>query len=372
VGGAGSPPSARLGARPDTRLAYLDGLRGAALVLMVINHTARWWVDTHMTWTRYALIYVTLTLAAPIFLFLVGFCLPLALRPGHDTSFAGLARHFVPRGVRIILAGFLLNLVVFHDEPILSGGVLQTIGLAIVAMVPALWLVRVPGGAAALMAAAVIGYATFVAAFPALTGFVQRHAAIGLVLFYDFPPWPWLSLVLLGLVLGWTWLEVHRRSPEAGARYLQIAALVGAALVAVFFLYDWWVATPVRFGMKRDFILNRHWTPRGAALAWVIGMVLLSLAAAYWVMEARRVRPRWLVILGQTALFLYFIHQIIAYTLVRNWLAWRFNGWPAFWLANAVFLVLLLGLGWGWLGFKQRLEPLRARLRQRLWSRAVA
>ena len=57
---------------------------------------------------------------------------------------------------------------------------------------------------------------------------------------------------------------------------------------------------------------------------------------------------------------------------MRNWLAWRFNGWPGFWLANAVFLVVLLGLGWGWLGFKRRLEPMRARLRRRLWSRAVA
>jgi hypothetical protein len=91
-----------------------------------------------MTWARYALIYVTLTLAAPIFLFLVGFCLPLgAAAPAPTPASLGLARAFrVPRGVPHHLAGFLLNLVVFHDEPILSGGVLQTIGLAIVAWCP--------------------------------------------------------------------------------------------------------------------------------------------------------------------------------------------------------------------------------------------
>ena len=87
------PPS---GAR--TRLAYLDGLRGVALVLMVVNHTARWWVDAHMTWTRYGLIYVTLTLAAPTFLFLVGFCLPLARSTAQPESLGELARRFVPRG----------------------------------------------------------------------------------------------------------------------------------------------------------------------------------------------------------------------------------------------------------------------------------
>jgi uncharacterized membrane protein len=336
------------------RLAYLDGLRGAALILMVVNHTARWWVDGPMSWSRYALIYVTLTLAAPTFLFLVGFCLPLALRDGSADSLGVLARRFVPRGVRIALAGLLLNLVVFPADPIWSGGVLQTIGLAIVAMVPALWLLRWRASRWALLLAAAGGYVTFVAAFPALTRFVAAHDLVGLVLFYDFPPWPWLSLVLIGLVLGWTWLSMHRESPEAGTRFMAALAAAGALLVVAFFLYDWWAATPVRFGMRRDFILNRHWTPRPAALLWVLGTVLLMLATAYWVMERRHRRLTWLVILGQTALFLYFFHQIIAFTLVKEWLGWRFTAWPRFWLANALFVVLLLAFGWVWEDVKRR------------------
>lgn len=363
------------------RLAYLDGLRGAALIAMVVNHTARWWIDTRMTWSRYALIYVTLTLAAPTFLFLVGFCLPLSLRGGPDNrdSLGALARKFVPRGARIVVAGFLLNLIVFREGPIIgdsllqtmglivntmvAGGVLQTIGLAIIALVPAVWLLRFRGGLAALVAVAIVGYLAFVAAFEPLTRFVDAHPWVGLVLFYDFPPWPWLSLVLLGLVLGWTWLAAHRRSPEAGARYLKVAAAAGILMLVAFFLYDWWAATPMRFGMRRDFILNRHWTPRGAALLWVGGTVLLMLALSYWVMEVRRWRLKWLVVLGQTALFLYFIHQVIAYTLVKQWLGWHFNSWPAFWLANLVFMLVLLGLGWAWLEVRSQAGPLRDRLR---------
>src|SRR5712664_584686 len=113
-----------------TRFAYLDGLRGAALIFMVLNHTARWWMDGHMTWSRYHLIYVTLTLSAPVFLFLVGFCLPLSLRSSADApeSMGALLRKFAPRGARIVLAGLLLNVLVFPDEPVLSGGVLQMIG----------------------------------------------------------------------------------------------------------------------------------------------------------------------------------------------------------------------------------------------------
>jgi uncharacterized membrane protein len=342
-----------------SRLAYLDGLRGAALILMVVNHTARWWMDGPMSWTRYGLIYVTLTLAAPTFLFLVGFCLPLALRSGSAESLGTLARRFVPRGARIVLAGLLLNLIVFPDEPAWSGGVLQTIGLAIITMVPALWLLRWRASGWALLLAAAGGYLAFVLSFPALTRFVGAHDLVGLVLFYDFPPWPWLSLVLVGLVLGWTWLAAHRASPEAGMRFMAVLAAMGAVLVVAFFLYDWWAATPVRFGMRRDFILNRHWTPRPAALLWVFGMVLLMLGAAYWVMERRGRRLPWLVILGQTALFLYFFHQIIAYPLVRNWLGWRFNAWPRFWVANAVFVVLLLGFGWTWREVKGRVARAR-------------
>lgn len=346
---------------PSPRLAYLDGLRGAALVFMVVNHTARWWLDGPMTRSRYALIYVTLTLAAPTFLFLVGFCLPLA-HGRHDRTperLGALGRRLVPRGARIVAAGLLLNLIVFPDEPIVAGGVLQTIGLAIIAMVPAMWLLRFRGGAVTLVVVAVGAYAVFVGAYPALTRFVDAHPWVGLVLFYDFPPWPWLSLVLLGLVLGAAWLAAHERAPEAGARFLAVAGAVGGAMVLAFFVHDWWVDAPMRFGMRRDFILNRHWTPRGAALLWVLGMVLVLLAVSHWAMERRRWRWPWLLVLGQTALFLYFAHQVVAFTVVRQWMGWRADGWPQFWLATAVFVAGLVGLGWAWRAVRGRLPRVR-------------
>ena len=343
---------------PASRLAYLDGLRGFALVFMVLNHTARAWIDGEMTWNRYTLIYVTLTLSAPTFLFLVGFCLPLSLRghPGQVESFGLLARRFVPRGIRIILAGVLLNVLVFRDLPTLAGGVLQTIGLAIIAMVPAIWLLRYPGARWVLLAVAVAGYVAFAWSFPWLESFVDRHSRVGLVLFYDFPPWPWLSLVLIGLVMGTHWLAAHRRSEAEGARLLARAAIAGALMLVAFVTWDWWVQTPTRLGMKRDFILNHHWTPRGPSLLWVFGTLWLTLGAAYWVMQRRRWQLPWLVLFGQTALFLYFIHQILVFTIVGEWLGWRFNDWPRFYLATALLLGVLLALGWAWQRAK-RLVP---------------
>jgi uncharacterized membrane protein len=344
-----------------SRLAFLDGLRGAALVAMVVNHTARWWVDERMTVGRYALIYVTLTLAAPAFLFLVGFSLPLGrgADAGPSARLGTLARRLVPRGARIFAAGVVLNLLVFPGEPLLSGGVLQTIGLALAAMVPALWLLRFAWAPWVLLGVAAAGYALFATAQPALGRLVEAHPGVGLVLFYDFPPWPWVGLVLIGLVAGSAWLSVHRRSVEAGARWVMPTAVAGVALVGAFFAYDWWAGTPMPFGMRRDFILNRHWTPRPATLLWVFGILLLQLAAAYWVMERRGWRLRWLVVLGRTALVLYFLHQVLVFTLVREWLGWRFETWPRFWLANAALITLLVGCGWAWRALSSRLDRMR-------------
>ncbi|HPW39835.1 MAG TPA: heparan-alpha-glucosaminide N-acetyltransferase domain-containing protein, partial [bacterium] len=61
----------------DSRLKFLDGLRGVAIVLMVFNHTARWLFGGDPLLGN-TIIYFTVSLSAPIFLFLVGFCLELS------------------------------------------------------------------------------------------------------------------------------------------------------------------------------------------------------------------------------------------------------------------------------------------------------
>ena len=122
------------GTRPPradhVRFVFLDALRGFALVFMVLNHTGRWWQDGIMGWPRYYMIYVTMAVAAPIFLFLVGFCLPLSKAREEPRALPMLWK-YAKRGARLILAGLLLNLLVFPEDPIYSNGVLQTIGISI-------------------------------------------------------------------------------------------------------------------------------------------------------------------------------------------------------------------------------------------------
>ena len=52
---------------PPARLAFLDVFRGVALIVMVLNHTGRWWIAREMGWGRYWLVYGTVTVAAPGF-----------------------------------------------------------------------------------------------------------------------------------------------------------------------------------------------------------------------------------------------------------------------------------------------------------------
>jgi uncharacterized membrane protein len=58
---------------PTERLQFLDAVRGFALLLMIVNHTGRWWQDDTMGWPRHNLIYASMAVGAPLFLFLVGF-----------------------------------------------------------------------------------------------------------------------------------------------------------------------------------------------------------------------------------------------------------------------------------------------------------
>jgi uncharacterized membrane protein len=343
------------------RLLFLDGLRGIAIVLMVVNHTARWWIERDMGWPRYWLVYGSVILPAGIFLFLVGYCLPIsyhrrvtapvsASRPAE--GWAALLRQYGRRGLVVIGAGLLLNVLVFPEEPLWSGGVLQTIGLSIVLLAPLMPLLPRAAARVALLAAAVGLYAAFALAFPALSAWVASHEGIARVVFFDFPPWPWVSAALAGLVLGWWWLETRRRGPADEARFFRGAVVVGGGALGGYALWEAVLPTTPRFGFPRDFILNHHWTPRGVTALLIVGGIAWLLAGAWWLMEVRGVRLPWLVVLGQTALMLYFVHQIIVYTVVNQWLGVRFTSWPAYALANLALLVLLVYLGRAWLAIR--------------------
>jgi heparan-alpha-glucosaminide N-acetyltransferase-like protein len=320
---------------------------------MVINHTSRDWLDPALRWPRYYLIYGSVLLPAAIFLFLVGFVLPVPYHRSPQPAGPTALRHF-RRGIRIIAGGYLLNLVVLRSQPVWSGGVLQTIGLSVIVLGLILPWMPHPWTRWILLGFAVGGYVAFSASEPALARWSVDHPIVSKAILKDFPPWPWLSAALLGLVSGWTWLDARKRGEAHEDRFFVATAALGIVLLLVYGTWEWWIPTSPRFGFARDFGLNGHWSPRGMTTFLVLGGVTCLLALTFWLMERRRLTAPWLVTLGQTALMLYFVHQLIELTLVNEILGIRFTHWSVYWITNAIFVVVLVYLGRAWLAIKAR------------------
>jgi len=349
----------------DGRLRFLDGLRGVALILMVINHTSRDWMDVGMGWARYHLVYGSLILPAAIFLFVAGFCLPISYyRRRESEGFLRDLRKYFRRGIGIVAAGYLLNVIMLPrppvppEEGVWHGGVLQTIGLGIILLGPLVPALRRAWARWALVAIAVLIYLSFGWARPALARWCAAHPMLGTMVFGDFPPWPWLAAALIGLVLGWVWLEARALGPGAEARYFATAAVVGLVFLVAYDVWEWRIPTTPRFGFPRDFGLNHYWTPRGVTTFLIVAGTAWLLALCYWLMEVRRWELPWLVTLGRTALILYFVHQVIEETIVHRALGLRFNNWIVYWTATIALIVLCVYMGRAWLAVKPRLRAL--------------
>jgi uncharacterized membrane protein len=347
------------------RLRFLDAVRGFALILMILNHTGRWWQDGSMGWPRYNMIYITMAVGASMFLFLVGFCLPLSFAPRRQTGARmtpDVAAKYLQRGARLILASWLLNFIVFRDEPFWEGGVLQTIGLGIILGLPPMLILHRRAARYLLAAVAIAAFALFSVLHRDIIAWLPEHWALGRIFFFEFPPWPWLSIVWIGLALGWVW--ALQDSPERRARYLVLMTGAGIACLAIFAIWDWAHGTPLHLSLafKRDFIVNNHWTPRGVTTFLCFGAVFCLIGLAYYAIEIKRLPAKWLVILGRTALMLYFLHHLLVLTLAKEWLGLKLNNWLWYSLANVALLLLLVYLGRLWLGIRglapwRRLQP---------------
>lgn len=316
------------------RLAYIDILRGLAILLMIVDHGYDWWLDAAGRETALARgARFAGALAAPLFLYLVGASLALsrgraARRRQRRRDVAG---HVLRRGMLLILLGYALNSAVFFvgDNPqdILAVDVLQVIGVSICLSLPLLWA-PLPLIAASSLALAILGQTAGTWTLPAwLAAYVTGNEGIGY-----FPLALWLPYVYVGLAVGG-----HLARATRPGRSMAVLGGLGLAALACSALID------PGWGY-------RHPRPAFVLFSW--GLIWLG-TAVVWTWVEHGARDEWglriLRQMGQASLLIYVLHHIVGYRLfwLAGWVsgrAWRGEYGVMAPLPATALLVGLIGL----------------------------
>jgi len=326
------------------RIPFVDALRGFALFLMVLNHTAVHLLDQTLDPVRHYLVYLTVSLSAPLFLFLVGFSSSLHFYRGQTSQSDKISQQYwryLRRGFVLILSGYALNYLVAPQAPLYSGGILQTIGMGTILVAPLMRWLEQRKFRIVLVFIAFMSYLLFVFEHPGLASWLVRHPVMSHLFFAGFPPWPWISMMLIGLIFGYRWVEVEGQD-EVVRRYLVQIKASGLIFLAIYFLINATHGQIVNFNLQQDYIINGHWLPRSHTIFWIFGMILTGFAVMYRMFEQGNRYFQWLVILGQSALLLYVVHLLIIVGIADRLFGLRIDQWWPFIVLNVSLLAVLV------------------------------
>ena len=333
---------------PDARRrrAYLDWLRGLAVLIMIQGHVLdSWTAEPYRHSLGFGWAVILGGFGGPLFLFLAGVSVVLsaaskARRSGNERS---AARSVVGRGVQIFGLAFVFRLQswLLSQGPVstlLRVDILNIMGPAIAAAA-AIWgaAKTTRGKVVALGCAAIavslltppVRAASWLSALPdPVEGYFRPIP--GLTNFVWFPS---AGFVFAGAVIGVLVERTQTRETEgrlnvalgAGGAALIAVAFAGSYLPSIYERSSFWTSSPSYFGIRA-------------------GLLALAMAMAYaW--ERRSDGHRWspLQQLGRTSLFIYWIHVEMVYGRMSEPLH-RSLGFSEAWAALAAFAVLMLGV----------------------------
>lgn len=362
-------------ARPATRIAAIDWMRGLVMVLMVIDHASMAFDGRHVAhdsafypdamtmalpggefFTRW----IT-HLCAPTFVFLAGTALALSIerRVARGAAASEIDKTIVTRGV--IIALFDLTIISLGSG-YLNLGVLLAIGLSMICMTP---LRRLPTWALLVLALGWIACGEFLTSLtwhppgsappltsffmatgvapPLTTLFTGAGAPGGIVNKYSL--FPWLAMMILGWVFG-----RHMLRWDAGTtRVSPIRLLTVAGAVA------WIVFAIVRARQGYgDMFLHRadgswqqwlhvsKYPPSLTYDALELGLLWLCLALLMRLEPVIGVRPNGVfLVFGQTAMFFYLAHRLVLEVPATYFGLRGVGGLATTYIVAAVLLVLL-------------------------------
>ncbi len=308
----------------QSRLNYIDWMRGLACLLMFQTHAYDSWLAPEAresTFFRYSQLLGTLP--APLFLFLAGVSLALGIARLEAKGVAGgrIARSFARRGLEIFALGlgFRLQeyLIAYPWAPwtdLLRVDVLNTIGLSLVAasVVPALARGRWKQTALAAALALAVAMATpplWTTHRPDfLPWWLASYLNGGHTDFQPkpwlFPLFPWVAFTFAGCAAG---LVLMRG--VAAQRERSTVLLLAAAGVVLFFLSRWLDSLPLTLCAVYDYW---HTSPNFFLARVAILMVILLLCYGWCRLKPGKL---WSPVqqLGTTSLLVYWVHIEFVY-----------------------------------------------------------
>lgn len=337
---------------PSTRLVSIDLLRGAVMIVMLLDHVRDFvhrdglTVDPTDPGTTHAALFFTRWIThfcAPVFVFLAGTSGSLMLARG--MSRRALAGFLLRRGLFLVAFELVVlrPLIWFNlDYSFVAHlQVIWAIGWSMVALCALLWLPNVGIGVLGLALIAghnAWGHANFTfAQFPswaALEVIAHHKGAIrigegGPIAFVQYPLIPWVGVMLCGFWLG----ALYRCDPAVRRRTLLALGIGASVLFLVLRGVNGygdpgpWTSQATLAQTVFSFLRVEKYPPSLLFLLMTLGPALLALAALDGWRDAGR--GRLVVVLGRVPLFFYVLQ------------------WPAAHLASRLFQ-LIDGQPIGW------------------------
>jgi uncharacterized membrane protein len=358
---------------PSRRLAFIDLLRGWAVIVMIETHVVNATIQKSVAeapW--FEVINFINGLVAPTFLFASGMAFAVTTRRKLDsylTPGVPLLRQ-IWRLVFILLLAYTLHLPHFNLKFILAGlterqvlvffqsDVLHCIAVSLLFLQAVLFAVRTEqrlSAVAGAVAVAILFVTPFVWGVDWLTVMPAPFAAYFNGLHFSlFPVFPWSVFILAGTIAGHLFTRHQQSAPAAEGPSFPIRpfALAGAALIVLSFVliplawvyptYDYWRYSPA-------FVLLR------------LGIVLVLAAGTMAYERKQSVSPSSLItLMGRESLLIYSIHLMLIY---GDFGSFNFRKWsdhtfslPVALMWSVVLLALMFLLAMAW-DRVRRLEP---------------
>ncbi len=335
-----APAAGSVPAFSRTRIASIDVLRGAIMVLMALDHVRDYVSRLHFppedlsraTAGLFATRWVT-HFCAPGFSLLAGVGIGLAMQRGKPAG--AMSRYLLTRGLWLLVLDLVITPIGWRlgfDLLPAFALVLWALGLSMIVMAALVHLPRAVVAAGALATIALHNLLDGIS--PAALGswaplWHVLHVPGFVVpgkLFVGYPLVPWVAV----MALGWALAGVYDWEPARRRRFLIVAGLAAtAAFVVVRALNGY--GDPLPWQSQRtsgltvaSFLNARKYPPSLDFLLMTLGPLLV----AWGLLE--RVRGRvaaWLATYGAVPLFFYVIHIFVAH-LLAILLAWVQGGAP--------------------------------------------